>query len=141
MPPWLGSHSVDRHIRHLKGGSCSVVQWVRPLMGQPLCCSDANAGMWGERGSGGGSTHCVSLSSIALLPWLPGFHPQAFSTSVSSLMSPRSICPQSTAALALGLLHPQSLSSGSQLLHLLGDLCPCLGYMWLWQGLSDSHSI
>ena len=30
---------------------------------------------------------------------------------------------------------PQSLSSSSQLLHLLGDLLPCLGYIGLWQGL------
>ena len=33
---------------------------------------------------------------------------------------------------------PQSLSS--QLLHLPGDLRPCPGYIWLLQGLSDSHS-
>ena len=33
---------------------------------------------------------------------------------------------------------PQSLSS--QLLHLPGDLWPCPGYIWLLQGLSDSHS-
>ena len=30
---------------------------------------------------------------------------------------------------------PQSLNSSSQWLHLLGDLLPCLGYVWLWQGL------
>ena len=35
---------------------------------------------------------------------------------------------------------PQSLKSSSQLLHLPGDLCHCLGYIWLRQGLSDSHS-
>ena len=35
---------------------------------------------------------------------------------------------------------PQSLNSSYQLLHLPGDLHPCLGYVWL-QGLSDSHSI
>ena len=28
---------------------------------------------------------------------------------------------------------PQSLSSSSQPLHLLGDLRPCLGYVWLWK--------
>ena len=44
-----------------------------------------------------------------LLPWLPGFSPQAFPTTVSSLTSPRSISPQSTAALVLGSLHnPQT---------------------------------
>ena len=44
-----------------------------------------------------------------MLPWLTGFPPQAFTTAVSSLASPRSVSPQSTAALALRLLHnPQS---------------------------------
>ena len=36
---------------------------------------------------------------------------------------------------------PQSLHSSSQPLCLLGNLCPCPGCIWLWQGLSDSHSI
>ena len=36
---------------------------------------------------------------------------------------------------------PQSLNSSSQMPCLPGDLCPCLGYIWLRQGLSDSHSI
>ena len=36
---------------------------------------------------------------------------------------------------------PQSLNSSSQLLCLPGNLCPCLGYIWLPQGLSDSRSI
>ena len=31
-------------------GSCSVVQCVRLLMGQPLYCLAADAGVWGERG-------------------------------------------------------------------------------------------
>ena len=35
---------------------------------------------------------------------------------------------------------PQSLNSSSQRLCLPGDLCPCLGYAWLWQRLSDSRS-
>ena len=33
---------------------------------------------------------------------------------------------------------PQSLNSSSQLLHLPVDQRSCLGYVWLWQGLSDS---
>ena len=45
------------------------------------------------------------LSSIPLLPWLPGFPPQPFPTMISSLTSPGSTSPQSTAPLALGLLH------------------------------------
>ena len=36
---------------------------------------------------------------------------------------------------------PQSLNPSSQLLHLPGDQCPCPGYVWLRQGLSDSHPI
>ena len=36
---------------------------------------------------------------------------------------------------------PHSPNSSSQLLCLLGDLHPCLGYAWLQQGLSDFHSI
>ena len=86
-------------------GSYSVVQCVGCLMGQPLYCSAANAGMWGEGGCGGGSTPYVGLSSIALLPWLPGFPPQAFPTALSSLTSPQSVSLQSIAALTLGLLH------------------------------------
>ena len=66
----LGSFSVVWCIRHIEGsvtavllcrlvprslkgghwvGSYSVVQCVRCLMGQPLYCSAASAGMWGER--------------------------------------------------------------------------------------------
>ena len=36
---------------------------------------------------------------------------------------------------------PQSLHSSSQLLQLLGDLHPSLGYIWLRHGVSDSHSV
>ena len=36
---------------------------------------------------------------------------------------------------------PQSLNSSFHLLHLLGDLSPCPSYVWLQQGLFDSHSI
>ena len=35
---------------------------------------------------------------------MPGFPPQTFPTTISSLTSPQSVSPQSTAALALGLL-------------------------------------
>ena len=67
-------------------------------MGQPLCCSAADAGVWGDRGYGDGSTHYAWLSSMALLPWLPGFPLQAFPTTVSSLTSSRFVPLQSTAA-------------------------------------------
>ena len=68
-------------------------------MGQPLYCSAADASVWRERGS----SPYVWLSSIALLPWLPGFPPRAFPTTIFSLTSPQSISTQSTAALALEL--------------------------------------
>ena len=42
-PPWVRS--------------CSVVQCVRCLTGQPLYCSEGSAGVWGERGYGDSSTH------------------------------------------------------------------------------------
>ena len=120
-------------------GSFSVVLCVRCLMGQPLCCSAANAGVWGERGYGDGSTPYLWLSSIALLSWLPGFRLQAF---------PHNLLPHiplvylsAVNSSAHARIAPQSLSSSSKLLRLLGDLCPCLGYIWLQQELSDSHSI
>ena len=51
---------------------------------------------------------CVT-QQYCLLPQLPGFPPRPFPTTISSFTSPRSISPQSTAALALGLLHsPQT---------------------------------
>ena len=43
--PWLGSYSADLRVRH--------------LVGQPLYCSASDAGMWGERGYGDGSTPYV----------------------------------------------------------------------------------
>ena len=73
--------------------------------GQPLYCSAANAGIWGKRGYGDGSTSYVWLSSITLFSWQPSLLPQAFHITVSSLTSLWSISRQSTAALALGLLH------------------------------------
>ena len=58
-PPCLGSYSVDR-CQALNWapwvGSYFVVHGIRDLMGQPLYCSAANAGMWEERGYGDGST-------------------------------------------------------------------------------------
>ena len=52
-----------------------------------------------------------------MLSWLPGFAPQAYPTTISSLTSPRSsprsISPKATAACALGLLHnPQTPGPG-----------------------------
>ena len=57
-------------------------------MGQPLYCSAADAGVWGERGYGDDITPYAGLSSVALLPWLPTFPPPAFLTKISFLTSP-----------------------------------------------------
>ena len=94
-------------------GSCSVVQCVRRWKGHPLYCSAADAGVWGERGYGDGSTLYMWLSRVALLPRLPGFPPPAFSTRMSSRISSWSVSPQSTAALALGSLHNPQTSAPS----------------------------
>ena len=82
-------------------GSYSVDQWVRHSMGQSFYCSAADAGAWEERGYGDGSGPYAWLSSIALLPWLPGFPPLAFPTMIFSLISPQSFSTQSIAAVAL----------------------------------------
>ena len=60
-------------------------------MGQPLYCSAADAGVCGERGYDDSSIPYPWLSNIALLPWLPGFPPQVFPATVSSLISPQSV--------------------------------------------------
>ena len=54
-------------------GSSSVVQCVWRLMGQPLYCSAADPGIWGERGFSDGSTPYAWLNSVPLLPSLPAF--------------------------------------------------------------------
>ena len=75
-------------------------------MGQPFYCSAANAdaGILGERVYGDGSTPSMT-QHIALLPWLLGFPPEAFPTTISSLTSPPSVSLQSIEALTLGFLH------------------------------------
>ena len=48
--------SEQQSLKEAPGvGSYSAVQCIRHLMGQPLC-SAADAGMWGDRGYGGGFT-------------------------------------------------------------------------------------
>ena len=129
--PWLGSFSLDRHIRHLQGhpgwGPC-VVQCIRHLMGQPLYCSAADAGVWRERLQPLCMTQQYCLASMAawlsstgishhnLLPHIPSIH----LSTVNSSPHPG--------------IAPQSLNSSPQ------PLCH-LGYVWLRQRLSDSHSI
>ena len=66
------------------------------------------------------------LISITLLPWLPSFPPQAFPTTVSSLPSPPSVSPQSTAALALWSLHTPQIPAPSRFTF-QGTLIPVRG--------------
>ena len=108
-------------------------------MGQPLYCSAAVAGMWGERGCGDGST---PYADSAVSPCFHGclaflhrhFPPQSppscpFSLSLCSQQCP---CPG---------IAPQSLNSSSQLLVFPGDLHPCPRYVWLRQGLYHRSSV
>lgn len=102
------SFSVAQYIRHLKRPLAGVLLCclkVRCWKGQPLYCSAVSAGMWGERGYSDDSIPYTRLSSIALLPWLPGFPPQALPTTVLSLIVPWAIPSQSIADLILGLFH------------------------------------
>ena len=75
-----------------------------------------------------------------LASMVPGFPPPSFLTTISSLTSPRSVSPHEVNSSPHLGITPQSLNSSSQPLGLPGDLCLYLGYVWLWQGLSDCHS-
>ena len=107
-PPWLGSYSIDRCISHLKrrlGGVllCSAVHQLFDVPASLLfscrCWRVGSEKLWWW-------LHPLRVTQqYGLLPWLPGFPPQKFSTTVSSLTSPRSTSLQSTAAFALGWLH------------------------------------
>ena len=91
-------------------GSYSVVQCIRHLMGQPLYCSASDAGAWGEREAMVMASPSTCDSAVS-----PCFHGcLAFLHRHFPPQSPPShplgsISPQSTAPLALGLLHnPQT---------------------------------
>ena len=113
-------------------GSYCLVQRLRCLMGQPLCCSAA--GLCGERGCGEGSTPyadsavspcfhgCPAFLHRHFPPQSPPSHPLDL-----SLCSQQQPSPCSTES----RIAPQFLNSSSQPLHLPGGLCPCLGYAWL----------
>ena len=116
-------------------GSYSVVQCIRHLMGQPLYCSAADAGVRGERGYGDGSPPTRDSAVSPCFHGCPAFLRRHFP-------------PPSPPSPPLDLsLHsqqqplPWDRSFSSQSLHLPGDLCACPRYVWLQQGLSDSHSI
>ena len=143
--PRLESFSIVWRVCHIEGppwlGSYSVVQCIRCLMGQLLYCSAVFAGLWGERGylwwwlhplhvtqqhrlaSMAAWLSSTGISHHSLFPYIPLIHLSAVNS------SPRP-----------GFAW-QSLNSSSHPLCLLGDLSPWPGYVWLWQGLYDSHSI
>ena len=123
------SFSIAPPIQALRGlpclGSYSVVQCIRHLMDQPLYCSAANAGVWGERlwwwlhlvrvtqqfhlASVAAWLSSTSISHHHLFPHTPSIHLSEV------IRSPH--CG----------IAPQSLNSSSQLLPLPEDQCPCLG--------------
>ena len=92
-----------------------------------------------SRGYGDGFTLCVTqqyrLSSMAAWPSSTGISHH------NLLLHIPSICLSTVNSSPCPGIAPHSLNSSSQLLCLPGDLCPCPGYVWLRQGLSDSHSI
>ena len=107
--PWVGSFSVVQCIRHLM--SQPIVQ----LPTHPLHLTQqyhlASMAAW---------LSATGISHHNLLPHIPLIHLSAVNSS-----------PHPGIA-------PQSLNSNSLPLHLPGGQCSCLGYVWLWQGLSDS---
>ena len=136
---------LRRSVRQaLKGapwmGSYSVVQCLRHLMGQPLYCSAALAGMWRER-----EATVMALPATcdsAVLPCFLGCLVSSTGISHHNLLPHNpSICFSAVHSSSLPGIAPQSLNPSSQLLHLPGDQCPCPGYVWLRQGLSDSRFI
>ena len=142
-PGW-GRIVLSWHVRHLNG----------PLGGVLLCCSECQvlAGpasllfsyqCWegGEREATVMAPPTRWYSEVSLCfhgylaflhrrfpPQCPPSHPCSLSLSAVNSSSCSGIAPQFPC-------------SSSQPLHLLGDLHSCLGYVWLQQGLSDSHSI
>ena len=94
-------------LRGTLGGALLWGQGVRRVMGQPLYCSAANADVWRGSGYGDGrwwlhALHVTQQCRLAsMAAWLS-------SRGVSHNLlptSPWSISPQSTTALAQGLLH------------------------------------
>ena len=142
-PPWLGSYSVGQHVRHLKGHpgwgptlyfSVSGIWWaslsiVKLLM---LACGEREAMVKAPPlhvtqqyrfASMAAWLSSTGISHQDLLPQIPSIHLSVIKSSP---------CPG---------IAPQSLNSSAQLLRLSGDQRSCLRCVWLWQGLSDSHSI
>ena len=124
----LGSFSAVQCVRHTERlpwlGFCSADECIRGLMGQPLYCSAADAGVWGER----------------LWQWLhplrviQQYHPASVTPRLSTGISYHSLLSH-ISSIRLSVVNssprpgitPQYLNSSSQPLHLPGDLYPCRG--------------
>ena len=140
--PCLGSFSIVRHVGHIEGppGWGPTLQFSGEAFDGPAyllfscrCCRLGRERLWCW-------LYTLRVTQqYRLLPWLPGFPPQAFPTTVFPHIP--LICLSTVNSGPRPGIAPLSLNSSSQLLHLLGDLHPCPGYVWLQQGLSDSHSI
>ena len=135
---------------------CSLVHQApkeAPGGGVLLCCSMCQA-------LDGAIVSIVQLLMLAcgereaMVMALPPRHDSAVSPCFHGCLAPStgishhnllpdtpSVCLSAVARSSCPGFPPQSLCSSSQPLHLLGALHPCLGYIWLQQVLSDSHSI
>ena len=147
--PCLGSFSVVRCIRQIEGppplagvllcssvphvfdGPGSIVQLRMPVCGEREAMVMApppphdSAVSPCFRG-------CPAFLHMHFPPQSPSSHP--YPPPAPIFLSAVNSSPHSGIA-------PQSLNSSSQLLHLPGDQRPCPGYVWLQQGLSDSHPL
>ena len=88
----LGFYSIDECIRHLKEhpGWCPTLFFsVTGIWWASLSIVvTADASICGERGYGNYSIPYMWLSDIALLPWMPGFPPHMYPSTVFSLAPP-----------------------------------------------------
>ena len=125
--PWTGPYSVVQCIRQVFDGPASLLfscwcwhvgrerlwLWLHPLrMTQQYRLASMAAWL-----------SSTGISHYSVLPHIPSIR----LSTVNSSPHPG--------------IAPQSLNSSSQPLPLPGNLCPCPEYVWLRQGLSDSHSI
>ena len=111
-PAWLGSFSVDQ-VRQTFDGPAS------PLF----------------------SCQCWRVGRERLWGWLHPLHvtQQYRLASMADWLSSTGISHQNRSPYP-GIA-PQFLNTSSQPQLLPGHLCPCPVYIWLWQRLSDSHSV
>ena len=142
-PLWLTSYSVDQCLGYLKGlsGWVLLCSSVCQAFGGPasllfshqvLACGKREVMVMASPHTHDSAVSPCFHGCLAFLhrhfpPHLFPHVPLVWLSAVNSIPHPG--------------IAPQSLSSSSQPLHLLGDLHPCPGYVWLWQGLSNSHSI